>query len=279
MILKNIFAALLIMAAEISASAHSVENVTIDGSKGKLAARVELPQLGNDKKCNIVILCHGFSGNMNGPLHDAIANNLLEKGIGVVRFDFNGHGASEGAFKEMTVPNEIEDLKKVIEWTLDQTFTRDLSLVGHSQGGVVAAMTAGQIGYPQIKALALMAPAAALRDDALRGSTMGAVYDPLNVPAEGIKLPWGGQILGRDYITTALSLPIYETAALYTGPTFIIHGTADRVVPYTYGERFNQVIKGSEINLVDKDDHVFSHTNDETASKVADFFSHSLSKK
>lgn len=139
-------------------------------------------------------------------------------------------------------------------------------------------MTAGQIGYPQIKALALMDPAAALRDDALRGSTMGAVYDPLNVPAEGIKLPWGGQILGRDYITTALSLPIYETAALYTGPTFIIHGTADRVVPYTYGERFNQVIKGSEINLVDKDDHVFSHTNDETASKVADFFSHSLSK-
>lgn len=72
---------------------------------------------------------------MNGPLHDAIANNLLEKGIGVVRFDFNGHGASEGAFKEMTVPNEIEDLKKVIEWTLDQTFTRDISLVGHSQGG------------------------------------------------------------------------------------------------------------------------------------------------
>ena len=179
----------------------------------------------------------------------------------------------------MTVTNEIEDMNKFIELKLYQTFTRDISLVGHSQGGVVAAMTAGQIGYPQIKALALMAPAAALRDDALRGSTMGAVYDPLNVPAEGIKLPWGGQILGRDYITTALSLPIYETAALYTGPTFIIHGTADRVVPYTYGERFNQVIKGSEINLVDKDDHVFSHTNDETASKVADFFSHSLSKK
>lgn len=49
MILKNIFAALLIMAAEISASAHSVENVTIDGSKGKLAARVELPQLGTTR--------------------------------------------------------------------------------------------------------------------------------------------------------------------------------------------------------------------------------------
>ena len=108
--------------------------MTIDGLKGKLAARVELPQLGNDKKCNIVILRHGFLRQHERPLHDAIANNLLEKGIGVVRFDFNGHGASEGAFKEMTVPNEIEDLKKVIEWTLDQTFTRDISLVGHSQG-------------------------------------------------------------------------------------------------------------------------------------------------
>lgn len=43
---------------------------------------------------------------------DTIASDLLSDGIGVVRFDFNGHGKSEGRFQDMTVLNEIEDAKK-----------------------------------------------------------------------------------------------------------------------------------------------------------------------
>jgi pimeloyl-ACP methyl ester carboxylesterase len=34
-------------------------------------------------------------------------------GIASVKFDFNGHGESEGEFSGMTVPNEIEDAKYI----------------------------------------------------------------------------------------------------------------------------------------------------------------------
>ena len=37
-----------------------------------------------------------------------------------------------------------------------------------------------------------------------------------------------------------------------------IHGQADRVVPYTYGVRFRQVMPQSEFQLIPGDDHVFS---------------------
>ena len=71
-----------------------------------------------------------------------------------------------------------------------------------------------------------MAPAAVLRDDAIRGNTMGRQYDPLD-PGEYVEL-FGGMKLGGKYIRTAFNLPIYETAAEYQGPALIIHGNADR---------------------------------------------------
>jgi pimeloyl-ACP methyl ester carboxylesterase len=181
---------------------------------------------------------------------------LAAHGIASIRFDFNGHGESEGEFQEMTVPNEIEDAKKVIEYIRDLRYVDGIALVGHSQGGVVASMTAGDLADEDIRCVVLMAPAAVLRDDAIRGSTMGANYDPLD-PPEYVEL-WGGKKLGRNYIKTAFSLPIYETAAKYHGPALIVHGTADRVVPYTYGERYHQIWPGSTLVILDAFDHGFS---------------------
>jgi hypothetical protein len=71
-----------------------------------------------------------------------------------------------------------------------------------------------------------MAPAAVLRDDAIRGNTMGRQYDPFD-PGEYVEL-FGGLKLGGKYIRTAFNLPIYKTAAEYQGPALIIHGNADR---------------------------------------------------
>ena len=74
----------------------------------------------------------------------------------------------------MTVLNEIEDLKDVISWAQAQPWVENISLLGHSQGGVVVSMTTGELGDSIIKNVVLMAPAAVLRDDAIRGNTQGA---------------------------------------------------------------------------------------------------------
>lgn len=96
----------------------------------------------------------------------------------------------------------------------------------------------GDIGADGVKCVVLLAPAAVLRDDAIRGNTMGARYNPLDPPASVQLFP--GKNLGGEYIRTAFSLPIYETARKYTGPACIIHGAGDQVVPYTYGERYHE---------------------------------------
>ena len=254
------------------------ERVSIDGDHGKLMALIQKPELKQGERCPMVVFCHGFSGTKDGPLFELVCDTLQAHGIASIRFDFNGHGESEGEFKDMTVPNEIEDAKKVVEYVRDLRYVSDLAIAGHSQGGVVAAMTAGQLseelGEPAFKTVVLMAPAAVLRDDAIRGNTMGKTYDPLD-PGDYVEL-WGGLKLGGKYITTAFSLPIYETAAKYQGPALIIHGNADRVVPYTYGERFHQIWPQSQYVLQEYFDHGFSQNIYRTTDIVSKYLINQL---
>ncbi len=262
--MKQILAVLLMMTAVVQAKAQMPkpqervqdQRVVIDGDHGKLQAILQKPELQKGQQCPMVIMCHGFGGRKEGPLFELIADTLQRHGIASIRFDFNGHGESEGRFQDMTVPNEIVDAKHVYDYVRHLDYVNEVAIVGHSQGGVVSAMTAGELGTNAFRAVVLMAPAAVLRDDAIRGSTMGKMYDPRN-PGEYVEL-WGGLKLGREYIKTAFWLPIYETAAKYQGDALIIHGDADRVVPYTYGERFHQIWSKSQFVLQENYDHGFS---------------------
>ena len=172
-----------LMALLLSTGAYAKsEKVTLEGSKGKLAAVIQTPELKAGEKVPMVMLMHGFMGKKESPLEEQMAASLEAQGIASIRFDFNGHGESEGDFQEMTVPNEIEDAKKVYAYVKALPYVEKIAMSGHSPGGVVTAMTAGELGTEQVAAVVLLAPAAVLRDDAIRGNTMGKVYDPLNPP-------------------------------------------------------------------------------------------------
>ncbi len=266
--MKKLFLiAIIALSSMFSANAQSSDTLRLDGAVGKLFTIIDRPK--TPGKVPLVIICHGFSGNCRTPFMNYLSESIVAQGMATLRFDFNGHGKSDGEFKNMTVLNEIDDLKNVIAWAQKQTWVKDISLVGHSQGGVVVSMVSGELGEQSIKAEVLLAAAAVLRDDALRGNTMGAKYDPWNFKGEYIELPHspeaGALLLGKNYIETATRLPIYETASNYDGPTLIVQGTHDQIVPYTYAERYNEKIRGSELKLIPDENHTFSNTGKETS--------------
>lgn len=253
-------------------------NFKIQGDHSELDAVIQLPAGLDESKSKVpmVIMCHGFTGDKEGNLTNFIADSLLAKGFAVLRFDFNGHGKSGGCFQDMTVPNEIEDAKKVIEYAQALPYVKKLILCGHSQGGVVSAMTAAMLGRKRISAIVLLAPAGILRDNALRGDFVGAKFDPKN-PPETIPI-FNNLILGGEYIRTVQSLPIYETAQSYKGQELIIHGDDDRTVPYTYGQRFHYLNPKSEFVLLDGADHCFVGRDAEVAHYVVEFLAPKFGK-
>ena len=262
---RSIFAVMLVALFAVSAFGEMIP-VQIDGAVGKLSAVIQKPELKDGQKCPLVMILHGFTGSKNDKLLTTFADALETEGIASIRFDFNGHGESDGDFVNMTVLNEIEDAKQVYEYVRDLPYVSDVSISGHSQGGVVSSMLAGELGTDSFRSVILFAAAAVLRDDAIRGNVMGSAYDAGN-PPESVKI-FGRYDLGREYMLTAQTLPIYETAEKFTGPVCLIHGKADRIVPYTYSERYHKNYAVSELHLIDGADHGFTGF-EEYAAKIA----------
>lgn len=226
------------------------------------------------EKFNLVVLMHGFTSNRGvepEQLLFQLAKHLEELGFATLRFDFNGHGQSDGKFADMTVLNEIADGKAILDYARSLAGVQKIYLLGHSQGGVVASMLAGY--YPdKISKLALLAPAATLKDDALKGDTQGYTYDPHNVPDQlAIKK---GLTLGGFYIRTAQTLPIYEVAKQYHGPVCLIHGLNDIVVNKIASTRYDDVYQNDQLHLLDGADHGFSSEKSRQAALkiVGQFF-------
>lgn len=244
----------------------------IDSPSGKISVVVQRPSQVSGK-CPVVILMHGLMASKNLEPLKSMAKALPQQGIASLSFDFNGHGRSYGKMSEMTVLNEIDDARVVYDYVCAQEWAGSIAFAGHSQGGVVSAMLAGELG-PKLSALVLLSPAPSLKDEAISGSIMGRRFDPENPPE---RLHVYLHTLGRDYITVARSLPIYEKSSAYEGPVCIIHGANDIIVPVRYAEEFNGIYKNSELHVIPGEGHFLRKKRNDIIELTVNFLKNNLS--
>ena len=231
----------------------------IQGPGGKLSVVLQLPR-GFDKakdKCPMVIVMHGVMSNKDVPPMPRFARKLVRNGYAVLRFDFNAQGKSEGDVLKCTIRSEIEDARVVYEYARSLPYVSSVVLFGHSQGGVVASMLAGELQAEgrAPDALILMAPGAVLKDYALEGKFLGQECDPVD-PPEYVQVGW--YKFSREYILSAQTLPIYEESALYTGPVCLIHGELDEIVPVKYSDKYSEIYQNCEYTVIPREEHLFS---------------------
>jgi pimeloyl-ACP methyl ester carboxylesterase len=223
--------------------------------------------------CPTVLLFHGFAGNIgeaDEDLNSMIAKALKESGIATVRFDFSGHGKSDGKFIEMDVLREIEDAIAILKYVRTLPFVTDISIIGHSQGGVVGGMLAGFYA-DVIKRLVLLAPAATLKEDAKQGFCMGTVYDTEHIP-DVVAINNGSLAVGGHYFRIAKHLPIYEVTKSFQGPTLVIHGMQDVVVNLIAAKRYQEELKNCQLELFQNLDHGIGGADQaEAIAKIVEF--------
>lgn len=259
------FALFILMS--IAVSAHT-EKVIIDGYQGKISAVIQTPN--SKKSYPMVMILHGFLANKEMDLLKNLADNLEKRGIASIRFDYNGHGESYGRFENMTVSNEIEDTKKVYEYVKTLPNVTSVSMVGHSQGAIIAGMVAGELGEDKIKCIALMSTAISICDDSVRGIFLGRKFDPINLP-EYLEIHEGVNI-GRAYLKDIQNLPVETISKKFKGRAYMIHGTSDFLIPYMDSIRYHSIFQNSEIHLLTGFDHNFTQDITRPNKCVTDFF-------
>ena len=208
---------------------------------------------------------HGFMRDMGakeGDVYQQIADGLVEQGFTVVRFDFNGRGSSDGDFANSDVFNQIEDAIAVLDYVRMCIQPTEISLMGHSQGGVIAGMTAGMYS-DVINNLVMLAPAATIKDDALRGTLLGVPFDVNHVP-DTITLANGKTVAGK-YVRIAQTLPIYETTAMFKGPTLAIQGEDDAVIGEGAAREYGAAMPNCAVSLYAHLGHPFTGADRDSA--------------
>ncbi|MBR0109569.1 MAG: alpha/beta fold hydrolase [Bacteroidales bacterium] len=198
---------------------------TIDGSHGKLVGDVTRPAV-QARKVPVVIICHGLTGWRAENHNMAVGDSLLAHGYATVCFDFNGHGESEGKFSDMTIENELEDLHCIYDYVagLPWVDKKRIAVAGHSQGGFVAGVFAGDMGRKKVKCAVLLAPAACIHVDAVNNIFFDA---PASYEDLADSAFYWGRWFGKDYFRAAREIKVFERTGAYDGPVLIVQGDAD----------------------------------------------------
>ena len=248
----------------------------VSGPEGGLAMKVALPEGFNPAtdRCPMVLLMHGiFSSKDYNPM-PSLAKALAQAGIASIRFDFDGHGKSEGRMQDMTVEKEIADALAIWEYAKSLPYVAQIGFLGHSQGGVIASMTAGRLaaaGGATPAGVVLLAPGSVIKQACQGGKFFNARFDPAN-PPEFIRC-WGTMTLGREYLLTTQQLDIYGITAAYQGPVLLLHGTKDTIVPMWCSEQYLETY-GDRATLVkvDGENHLITRRKKEICRQVVSFF-------
>ena len=269
--MKNFLTILLILIT----TAAGARDFKVHGPQGGIAMDITLPK-GLDpetEKCPMVILMHGIFSSGNIVPIPALARELADNGIASIRFDFGGHWRSEGEMQQMTIGKEIEDALAIWEYARSLPYVSEIGLLGHSQGGVVASMTAGILESRGEKpaGLVLIAPGSVVQDACRNGRFFGAEFNPAD-PPEFVKC-FGIMKLGREYILTTQELDIYGTAKDYTGPVRLIHGSKDTIVPMSCSERYAETYGDrSELIVVEGENHLITRKKKKVVVLSVGFF-------
>lgn len=107
----------------------------------------------------------GFKSDMSGTKANALADYAARTGRAYVRFDYSGHGESDGKFEDGTISSWLEDAVAVFESQADGPQI----LVGSSMGGWMALLLARALAKKnqtaKLAGMVLIAPAPDFTED------------------------------------------------------------------------------------------------------------------
>ena len=260
LILTGLFCLVAFGASERKAPIKS----PIKGPEGAIYYKITLPKGFDPSKdrCPMVILMHGI-----------FASQSINAGIASIRFDFDGHGKSDGRMQDMTIEKELADARAVWDYVSRLPYVDGIGLLGHSQGGVVASMTAGRLAADGITpdGVVLIAPGSVVKDACQAGKFFNARFDPADPPEFVRCLVF--MKLGREYLLTTQQLDIYGTAAAYQGPVLLLHGSRDGTVPMWCSEKFLEAYGNhATLQVVEDENHTITRHRKEVVASTVAFF-------
>ncbi len=202
-----------------------------------------------------ILFLGGFHSDMTGTKATFLESFCEKREQTYTRFDYFGHGSSSGSFTQGTIGQWLSDTLAMI----DEVTKGPLILVGSSLGGWL--MTLAALARPErVRALIGIASAPDFTEELIWASLneghrkefirQGIIQTPSQHEEQGFPITLHLIEEGREHLVLPKAIDIHC-------PVHLIHGEADKDVPWTFSHRLAQRIKNPEVTLtlIKKGDH------------------------
>lgn len=243
---------------------ESLKNATYQGSANRLSLiDLSIPADFNGK---LVMFLHGYMGFKDWGAWNLMEKYFTGKGFGFCKFNFthNGGTVENGidfpdleAFAENNYSKELEDVGHVLDW-LEKRFNKlpEVHLLGHSRGGGIALLAAGD---PRVASVITLAGICSV---AQRFSGEKMMYDWKETGIRYVINQRTKQQMphhysqAEDFLGNQEALDIEKACRNLHKPVLAIHGDHDTSVDIAEGQKIAEWTN-TTLCVIENADHVF----------------------
>lgn len=217
----------------------------------------------SDKTDKIVIMCHGIRGNKDEcGAFIKLSEKLLKIGYSSFRFDFNGHGESDGLDKDMTITKEISDLETTVNMLQEKGYKEIVLLGGSFGAGIVSLFPFKK--YNNVKAIVLWY--GCLDYDYARFGNLFTEENMKQAEKNGYyiskSMNTGEEFkFGLELFKETYQYKPYESLKECNLPILFVHGDKDSALPFKLSETVSKQCSNSIFKLIKNGEHTFMNSN------------------
>lgn len=247
---------------------QAVDAETITVGQGQAARSIAiLNRRATQEQLPTLVWLGGYRSDMTGTKAIEMDSLAATLGAGAIRFDYSGHGASGGEFRDGTISRWLEEAQAV----LAHLAPRRVLLVGSSMGGWIALRLAQEAAKsqsgPEVAGMVLIAPAPDFTSE---------LIEPHLTDDQRSQLTEKGYFEEKSEYSPDPN--IYTRALLEDGrlnrvmngivqtgcPVHILQGMADPDVPYQHALKLMEHLPSDDVvlTLVRDGDHRLSRPED-----------------
>ena len=216
-----------------------------------------------ESKNTIVVMCHGIRGNKDEcGAFIKLSEELLKIGYSSFRFDFNGHGESDGLDKDMTITKEISDLETTVNMLQEKGYKEIVLLGGSFGAGIVSLFPFEK--YNNVKAIVLWY--GGLDYDYARFGNLFTEENMKQAEKNGYyvskSMNTGEEFkFGLELFKETYKYKPYENLIKCNLPKLFVHGDKDSALPFKLSETVSKQCSNSIFKLIKNGEHTFMNSN------------------
>ena len=229
-----------------------------------------------DERDKIMVMCHGIRGQKyeRGVFPD-LAEELLKTGVASIRFDFRGHGESEGLDKDVTIIKEKEDIESIIKYVTNLGYKQ--IILEASSFATAAVSLIDYSKFDNIKALVIWYGCPDL--EVTKKGNLFSLENKKIAERDGFytskSISTGKDFrFGSELFDEVYRIKPYENLSKLDLPIIFVHGKCDEVVPYEYVVNAYKLCKNAQLELIENGNHNFDNNKEaemESIGKIVDF--------